>query len=116
MLQIGPLVLMALFVTPASFLFVLGQQAVRAVGRPILTDKILAYTWEDKRATVLSLGSLGARLFFTVTAPLVGWASDALTLPQALLVQVGLLVLLVAALAVEWLRVPAKYHRIKVQA
>jgi predicted MFS family arabinose efflux permease len=112
-LQIVPLGLMATFVTPWSFLFVLGQQTVRAVSRPVINGRILAHTWDDKRATVLSAASLCARLFFAVSAPVVGWASDALTLPQALWVQAALLTALVALLGVEWLRIPDKYRRVK---
>lgn len=112
-LQLLPLPLMASLVHPASVLFVLGQQAVRGIGRPLISDAVLAHTWADKRATVLSLAGLGTRLFFVLTGPVVGVATDRLTLPQALSVQALLLAALFAALAVAHRRIPAKFRAIK---
>lgn len=109
-LQIAPLMLMATVVHPASFLFVLGHQANRAIGRPILTNRILAFTWADKRSTVLSIAALGSRLVFALTAPLIGYATNALSLPEALWLQAGILGVCGVLLSVEWARVPAKYH------
>lgn len=67
LLQIAPMILMALIVTPASFLFILCHQAVRGFSRIIISDRILTYTYADKRATILSIGALSGRLFFAVT-------------------------------------------------
>ncbi|MCB9684403.1 MAG: MFS transporter [Alphaproteobacteria bacterium] len=112
-LQAAPLLLMALFPSPAAFLFVLGQQAARGWGRPVITGWVLQHTWEDKRSTVLSVGSLGGRLFFATTAPVVGWALDAWSLSGALLLQVAALILAGGLLAIESARIPEKYLRVK---
>lgn len=78
----------------------------------MLSNRVLAHTWPDKRATVLSMMSLGSRLFFALTAPLVGWATTKLTIPQALWVQAGLLAILFLGLTVAYARIPAKYHTV----
>lgn len=90
-MQVLPLLPMALFPGPASVLFVLGQQAVRGIQRPLVAGRVLAYTFADKRATVLSLASLGGRLFFAVTGPVVGWWARELPMGEGLLCQAGLL-------------------------
>jgi len=112
-LQIAPMVLMAFVVTPASFLFILGHQAVRGVGRPILADRILQYTFADKRATVLSLTSMAGRLFFALTAGIVGWMATALPMERSLLGQAALLTAVLAVLAIAYALIPAKYFRVK---
>jgi len=112
-LQVAPPVLMALVVTPASFLFILGHQAVRGISRTVLSERILDYTFADRRATVLSLASLAGRLFMGLTAALVGWMVHALPMERALLGQGALLVGFLAVLAVMYLRIPSKYFRVK---
>ncbi len=112
-LQLLPLACMALVLGPFSFLFVLGRQAVRGLGRPILSDRVLAYTYADKRATVLSLGALGGRLFFAATAPLVGAVTEARGLVASLWFQLALLSALLAWLAWRYTRIPEKYFRVK---
>ncbi len=112
-LQLLPLPLMATFVGPASCLLVLGHQTVRGVARPFIAQRVLEHTWSDRRATVLSLGALGGRLLFAVTAVGIGWAADTLTLPGALWVQAVVLTVLLLALAVEWPRIDDKYRRVK---
>jgi hypothetical protein len=74
---------------------------------------VLAHTWADKRSTVMSLGGLGSRLLFAVTAPAIGWAAEVLTLPQVLWVQAAILGTFLAVLAAGWVRIPDKYHRVK---
>lgn len=112
-LQIAPLVLMAFVIMPFGFLFILGHQAVRAISRPIISDRILQYTYADKRATVLSLGSLAGRLFFAVTAPLVGWITKTNALPTSLLVQGALIASLLLILVFAYRRIPRKYFEVK---
>ena len=112
-LQVAPPVLMALVVTPASFLFILGHQAVRGISTPVIRDRILKYTFADKRATVLSLGSLTGRLFFAVTAPLIGWVTRTHTMSQTLLFQAALVLAVLALLAVSYRRIPDKYFHVK---
>lgn len=113
LLQVAPPLLMGALVGPVAVLFVLGHQAVRGMARPILSGRILAHTRDDKRATVLSLSSLGSKLFFALTAPLIGLVGDHLALPGTLLVQGVLLVVVLSLLGLAWTRVPEKYHRVK---
>lgn len=112
-LQAGTPLLMAFVAGPAASLLVLGHQAVRGLFRPILTPRILAYTFADKRATVLSLASLAGRLAFAVTSPLVGWVGGAYDLRTALLVQGLALVAAFTVLGWQFAAVPAKYRSIK---
>jgi len=112
-LQMAPMLLMALVVTPLSFLFILGHQAVRGMSRPIVSGRILDYTFADKRATVLSLASLAGRLFFALTAGLVGWMAKVLPMETNLLGQAGLLSVALVALLVAYHLIPAKYFRVK---
>lgn len=112
-MQIAPLVALGLLVTPMSFLFILGHQAVRGVARPVVSDHILRYTYADKRATVLSINSLMVRLFFALTAPLVGWIANVSTMSASLLWQAALLTLFFVALWFLYRRIPTKYFAIK---
>jgi len=112
-LQVIPLLLMATVIHPASFLFVLGHQAVRAIGRPVITAEILRHTYADKRATVLSITSLCSRLFFAVTAPLIGLVTARATIPTSLTVQAALLVAILGWLAWRYRGIPAKYFTVK---
>lgn len=112
-LQALPPLLMAFWIGPASFLFVLGHQAVRGLGRPLLNARILAYTWPDKRATVLSLGSLAGRLFFALTGPIVGMLGEGALLPRALAIQGAVLVALFALLGWAYRSIPEKHFRVK---
>ena len=112
-LQVAPPVLMALVMTPMSFLFILGHQAVRGISGPVVRDRILRYTFADKRATVLSLGSLTGRLFFAVTAPLIGWVTRTHTMDQTLLFQAALIFAFLGLLWVSYHRIPDKYFHVK---
>ena len=112
-LQVAPLVLMTLVVSPLSFLFILGHQAVRGMSRPMVSGRILDYTFADKRATVLSLASLAARLFFALTAGLVGWMARVLPMKESLLGQAALLGVVFLALLVSYGRIPNKYFSVK---
>lgn len=115
-LQVAPLLLMAAFVTPWSWLFVFGHQAVRAIARPVASGEILRHTWADKRSTVLSIAGLTGRLFFAATALPIGLAAEHLALPAALLVQAAALVVVLGALLALRGRVPAKYETAKLAA
>ena len=59
---------------------------VRAVQQPILRDYVHKIIDSDIRATVLSIKNLVGRLIFVVIGPILGYASDALTLPSALII------------------------------
>ncbi len=112
-LQVLPPVLMATFLGPLSFLFILGHQAVRGFIRPIISHRILQYTFADKRATVLSLHTMGGRLFFAVTAPVIGWVSNTQSMPTTLMVQSGALLLMLAGLTWLYVQIPRKYFQPK---
>lgn len=112
-LQVTPLLLMATILFPASFLFVLGHQAVRGLSQPIISAEILRHTYADKRATVLSITSLCSRLFFAVTAPLIGLVTARATIPTSLTVQAALLVVILSVLAWRYRGIPAKYFTVK---
>lgn len=108
-----PLFLMATFVTPLSFLFVLGQQSTRALIRPVMGERIMHYTYSDKRATVLSIASLAGRLFFALTAPLMGLLARGTSMEQLLLVQGVVLATLFSVLMLRYRRIPPKYFDVK---
>ncbi len=112
-LQVVPLVLMATIMRPMSFLFILGHQAVRGFTRPIISDRILRYTFADKRATVLSLNMMGSRLFFAVTAPFIGWVSKSHPMAVTLQVQAAGLLVLLVVLGWVYRRIPGKYFQPK---
>jgi predicted MFS family arabinose efflux permease len=112
-LQVVPLLLMARFIGPMSFLFILGHQAVRGFIQPITNERILRFTYADKRATVLSLKSLGGRLFFVFTGPIVGWMSDTQSMSTVLDMQAVALGGIFVVLAVLYRMIPRKYFAVK---
>ena len=112
-LQVLPPVLMATFIGPMSFLFAAGHSIVRGTIRPILNHRILQYTYADKRATVLSLNTMGGRLFFAMTAPFIGWISDTHGITTAMHTQSGALLVVFLILAVLYVRIPKKYFEPK---
>jgi MFS family permease len=56
----------------------------RGIGRPTYVAAINRLTPSDRRATVLSVGSLGTRLLFSVVGPPLGWLSDTYGMSTAL--------------------------------
>ncbi len=112
-LQVAPLVLLAQFIGPLSFLFILGHQAVRGLAIPIISDRILNYTYADKRATVLSIASMASRLFFATTSPLIGQIARQMLMPVNLLIQAVAISLMLGLLLVTYVRIPAKYFAVK---
>ncbi len=112
-LDVLPMLGMALVHHPLGWLFVFGHQAIRGFSRPIFSDWILRYTFEDKRATVLSLASFAQHLIFAVTAPLIGWVGVRVAMSGTLYFQAALATLLLGALLVAYHRIPAKYFRPK---
>jgi hypothetical protein len=112
---VAPLVAMAVFVAPWAFLFILGHQAVRGLAKPILTQRILRHTYADKRATVLSLSALSGRLFFAVTAPIIGWYGESTSIPHSLLGQAVVLAALFGLLLAIYQQIPSKYFQVKSQ-
>lgn len=113
LLMLLPLPLMAFFLGPLSVLWILSHQAARAMHHPITKGWILRYTFADKRATVLSMGALGARLFFAVTSPLIGLVTREASLTSSLLFQWMVLAVLYGALLISFRRIPDKYFTVK---
>lgn len=112
-LQVAPLVLMSYFLYPLSFLFILLGQTVRALARPIITDSILKYTYDDKRATVLSINSLAFRFFFAITSPVIGYISEKYTLLASFIAQALFLSIAFTIMIVAYYRIPKKYFIVK---
>jgi len=112
LLQLLPPALLARWIHPLSFLLILGQQLARGMAPPILGARILRYTYADKRATVLSLSSMGGRLLYAVTAPALGWLAER-SLVACLGMQAAVLLLLLGALMASYARIPAKYFAVK---
>jgi predicted MFS family arabinose efflux permease len=112
-LMVVPLLCLASVVGLFSPLFIVGHQAARALFRPILSGRILEHTYADKRATVLSIASMGARLFFGLSAPFIGYATQELGLLSSLWVQAALLFLSLTGLLLCWPLIGPKFHRVK---
>ncbi len=74
-----------LLLLPAMLVF----YVARGIGRPSHVDAINRLTSSDRRATVLSLGTLGTRLIFALVGPPIGWLSDAHGMWAALLAAGG---------------------------
>jgi len=72
------------FHTPAGLTVLYAFYLVRGYATPVLKDYINRVTESNIRATVLSVRNFITRLLFSVTGPLLGWAKDVYSLPQAL--------------------------------
>jgi len=111
-LQLLPLLLMSTIIGRFSFLFILGQQAVRGMLRPVISNEILKYTYSDKRATVLSLASLGSRLFFSITSPIfILIANDGII--KNIFMQFYLLIFFLFIMYFSYQKIPKKYFTVK---
>ena len=101
------LVLSASYFLMGNIIFVFGfgfaflQQFVRGFARVVLTDYINALTASEVRATVLSVRSLVANLFYAAVLPLLGWLADTYSLLVALNI-LGLLSLVVCGGLCFW--------------
>ena len=104
---------MASVAGPFAWMLIWGHQAVRGIARPVISERILRYTWGDKRSTVLSVSGLAGRLFFAATALPIGLAANHLELPDALRVQAAALVVILGAALLLRGFIPAKYERVK---
>lgn len=75
-----------------SFIFAFLFQFVSGFSAVVISDYIHKETQSNIRATVLSVKSLIAGIFYALAAPIVGWLVDAYTLSQALTI-IGIIVL-----------------------
>ncbi len=115
LLQIIPLFLMGQIIGIMSFLFIFGHQAVRGFIRPVLCAWVLKYTYQDKRATVLSMMMMGGRLFFAVTAPVIGYIGKVVPLAASIQLQGVILLTIFSLLGYFYTQIPDKYFVIKKQ-
>ncbi len=113
--QIIPSFFLAIFVHPLSFLFMFGHQIARGMLRPIMSERILEHTYADKRATVLSIGVLSGRLFFTISAPILGYVAKHSSLPFNWILQSSILIVLFAIMLAIYPLIPKKYFTVKEQ-
>ena len=113
LLQVTPLIFMSYIITPFSFLFILGNQSVRGISRPLINDWLLKNTFADKRATVLSINSMSGRLFFAITSPLIGYISNNTDYPTNFMFQAFSLIIIFILLIFIYLKIPPKYFQIK---
>ncbi len=113
LLQMLPPLLMANTTAAWGVALILGHQAVRGIARPVIAARILSQVWADKRSTVLSVSSLFSRIFFALSAPLVGMAAREMDLPDALTFQAVAVAVLLAGLFEAYRRTPPKYFQVK---
>ena len=78
-----------------------------------LSERIMRYTYANKRATVLSVSTLAGRLFFALTAPAMGFIAHRATMTVSLLCQGAVLTLLFGLLLGIYWRIPSKYFQVK---
>jgi MFS family permease len=90
-----------------SGIFILLFYVTRGMNNPVMSDYINGLVSSDIRATILSVKNLVGRLMFSIVGPLVGWASDVISLQVALAIS-GSIFLLSGAVALLFM------HRHKV--
>lgn len=76
---------MGFFSPPAGLFFLFVFYAVRGVATPVLRNQINEITPSDIRATTMSVRSLIIRLAFALLGPVLGWQTDSIGVPHALL-------------------------------
>lgn len=81
----GGYILMGLFGAIGGIFFLFVFYGVRGVATPVLRNQINEITPSDIRATVMSIRSLIIRLAFVLLGPVLGWQTDRIGVPAALL-------------------------------
>lgn len=112
-LQLAPPALMAEWIAPTSVALILGQQAARGLALPVLSSRLLRYTYSDKRATVLSIASMAGRLLYGLSAPMFGWLTQHASLQLGLRAQAITLLVLFGGLLTSYRLIPRKYFTVK---
>ncbi|MDD5091998.1 MAG: MFS transporter [Candidatus Wallbacteria bacterium] len=107
-----PLFIMPWFLTGASFTLIFLHQFARGVFRNVLSERVLAYTFENKRATVLSLASLLATGIRSILGPMLGYLFDRQGFDSFYLFGVLFAVVFVAFYIV-FRHIPEKYFTVK---
>lgn len=81
----GGYICMGLFGVAGGLIFLFLFYGVRGVATPVLRNQINEITPSDIRATVMSVRSLIIRLAFALLGPVLGWQTDKIGVPAALL-------------------------------
>ncbi|MFH1638369.1 MAG: MFS transporter [Candidatus Woesearchaeota archaeon] len=88
-------------------------QVIRGMSSPLFSNYILRYTYSDKRATVLSLKSLGSRVVLAVFYPFFGVLVDAWSISTAFLAGGAIAAAVAVGFFVMYLIIPKKYFKVK---
>ena len=86
-------ILMGKIIIVFSFIFAFLFQLVGGFSQVVISDYIHKETTSNIRATVLSVRSFLSHIFYALSAPIVGYAVDLYTLPQALII-IGIVVII----------------------
>ena len=78
-------ILLGLFQSLWSIIFIFLSYFVRGISSPVLKDYVNKLISSDMRATVLSIKNLVGRLIFAIIGPFMGWVADIYSLQTALL-------------------------------
>ncbi len=95
------LIFMSYFFVMFGIIFILLQQFIRGFSSPVLLDYTNKLIDSKKRATILSMQSMGGNLGFAVVGPLFGYIADVFSLEKALLVT-GISFLIMFGLLFVW--------------
>jgi MFS family permease len=113
LLQLAPPLLMAERIGIASVALILGHQAARGLALPVFSGRLLRYAYANKRATVLSIASMGGRLLYGASAPFFGWIAQHGSLEAGLRAQAVALFVLFGGLLLTYRQIPRKYFTVK---
>src|SRR3989344_1007370 len=83
-------VLLRLFQSLWSIIFIFFFYFIRGISGPILKDYVNRLISSDFRATILSVKALVGRVIFSIISPFIGWATDMYSLSVAFLLAAGL--------------------------
>ena len=83
-------VLLSLFQSWWSIIFIFFFYFIRGISGPILKDYVNRLISSDFRATILSVKALVGRVIFSIISPFIGWATDMYSLSVAFLLAAGL--------------------------
>lgn len=90
---VGGYIALAYNLTYFGLIILLIFYIFRGFATPILKGYINQMSFSDMRATVLSIRNFIIRLTFAAIAPFIGWLNDVYSLPTALLVTAGIILI-----------------------
>lgn len=103
--------LMGKFFFIFGVIFIFMQQIIRGFIQPVLGDYTNKLISSEKRATLLSIQSLGGNLGFAILGPIYGWIADASSLGTSLMFT-GISFFIAFALLMYWGRNLRSVHKI----